>query len=189
MLRITGLDGLGEGTVESENVNIDYPDTLALYIIGTSTGVKKSRESHNFRVTKEWREWEVRLTNVKTRRTERLVSIHDNDFLEEVFESQVTMSMLQPLKYHRLCLVRLKKPGRKDWRAPNKSGLKYGIRVPRNAKEAARFDQENGNKLWANAILKGLEALISMQLFRKLILSLRKSRAKGLQFARPPNDF
>ena len=93
------------------------------------------------------------------------------------------MSMLRPLRYHRLRLEILNKPGGKDRRAPNNSGLKYGIRFPGNAKEAAQFDQKNGNKIWANAILKELEALMSMKLFRKLPLSLRKARAKGFQFA------
>ena len=30
MLQITGLGGLSEDVVESDDVNIDYPDTLAL---------------------------------------------------------------------------------------------------------------------------------------------------------------
>ena len=61
--------------------------------------------------------------------------------------------------------------------------MKYGTRVPRNAKEAAQFDQMNGNKIWDNEILKELEALMSMKVFRKLLSSLRNSRAEGFQFA------
>ena len=80
------------------------------------------------------------------------------------------MSMLRPLRYYRLCLAILKKYSGKDWRAPNNGGLKYGIRVPRNAKEAAQLEQDIGNKLWANAILKELEDLMSMKVFRKLPL-------------------
>ena len=30
MLQITGLDGLGEYTVEADNMHIDYPDILAI---------------------------------------------------------------------------------------------------------------------------------------------------------------
>ena len=92
----------------------------------------------------------MRSTNAKTRRIARLVRIIGNNSLEEVFVSQVTMSMLRPLRRCLLYLARLKKHGGKDWRAPNNSGLKYGIIFPRNAKDAAHFDQENGNKLWAN---------------------------------------
>ena len=52
MLQITGLDGIGEDTVEADDMKIYYPDTLTLYLIGTSMGVKKARESCNLRVAK-----------------------------------------------------------------------------------------------------------------------------------------
>ena len=52
MLWITGLDGIGEYTVEAEYVKIYYPDTLTLYLIGTRIGVKKAQESRNLRVAK-----------------------------------------------------------------------------------------------------------------------------------------
>ena len=81
----------------------------------------------------------MRFRNIKRRRIARLVRILGNDYLEEVFGSQVTMYMLGTLRYHRIRLTRLKKPGGKDWRVPNENGLKYGIRVPRNEKEAAQL--------------------------------------------------
>ena len=56
MLLITWLDGIGEDTVEADDVKIDYPDTLPLYLIGTDIGLKKARKSRNFREAKEWRE-------------------------------------------------------------------------------------------------------------------------------------
>ena len=59
-----------------------------------------------------------------------------NNSLEEVFGSQVTIAMLRPLRFRQIFLARLKKSGGKDWRAPNNSVIKYGIRFPRNAKEA-----------------------------------------------------
>ena len=85
----------------------------------------------------------MRFTNAKTRCISILVSILGDNSLEEVFGYQVTMSMLQQLRYHQLRLAILKKPGGKDRRAPNNSGLKYSIRFLRNAKEAAQFDQQN----------------------------------------------
>ena len=96
----------------------------------------------------------MRFTNVKTRRIARLERILGNNYLEEVFGSQLSMSMLRPIRYHLLHLAILKKPGEKDRRVPNNSGLKYGKRVPRNVNEAAQFDQYNGNKPWTNEILK-----------------------------------
>ena len=96
----------------------------------------------------------MRFKNAKPSRIAILVRILGNNYLEEIFVSQVTIYMLRPLSCHRLFLARLKKPGVKDWRAPNNSGLEYSIRVPSNVKEAAQFDQDSGNKIWSNAILK-----------------------------------
>ena len=90
----------------------------------------------------------MRFIYAKKKRIARLVRILGNDSLEEFFGYQVTIAMLQPLSFHCICLVRLKKPGGKDLSAPNNSGMKYGIRIPINAKEAAQFDKENGNLLW-----------------------------------------
>ena len=90
--------------------------------------------------------------------------------------------MLRPLPFHGLRQARLKKPSGRDRRSPNNSGLKYGIRVLRNTKEAIQFDQENGYLLWYNSILKELEAFMYMEVFKKFPSSLRKERAKGFQF-------
>ena len=100
MLRINGLGVLGEDTVKADDVKIYYPYTLALYLIGTSIGVKKSRRSRNFGVDKEWHEWAARFTNSKMSRIARLFRILGNYSLEDVFGSQVTMSMMRPLRYH-----------------------------------------------------------------------------------------
>ena len=110
----------------------------------------------------------------------RLVRVFGKDSLEEIFGYQVTLAMMRPLKFHRLRLARLKKPSGRDWRSDNSSGLKYGIRVPRNAKEAIQFDWENGNTLWRDAILKELEALMSMHVFEKFPSSLRKAKGEGV---------
>ena len=42
VVKFTGLHVLGNYSIKMEYVNIDYPDTLALYIIGSSIGVKSS---------------------------------------------------------------------------------------------------------------------------------------------------
>ena len=104
----------------------------------------------------------MRLTIFKTRRLSRLVRILGHDSLEEVFGYEVTMSMLRQLRYHGIFLAILKKPIGKHWHPPNKGGLKYGIRFPMNTNKTAQFDQDNYDKLWANEILKELEALMSM---------------------------
>ena len=125
----------------------------------------------------------MRFINAKKKRIARLVRILGNDYLEEVFRSQVTIAMLRPLRFHRICLEIFQKPGGKNRRAPTNSGMKYCIRTPRNAKEATQFNKENDNLLWQNTILKELEDLISMKVFKKLPSSLRKAREEGFQFA------
>ena len=96
----------------------------------------------------------MRFTNTKRKRLARLVRILGNGSLEEVFGSQVTIAMLWLLKFYRNCSVILKKHGEKVQSTPNSSGVNYGIRVQRNAKEADKFDKENGSLLWKDAILK-----------------------------------
>ena len=87
--------------------------------------------------------------------------------------------MMWLLRFHRLRRERLKKPSGRDRQSDNTSGLKYGIRVPRIAKEVIQFDKENRNTLWRDTILKELEALISMDVFEKFPSSLRKARKMG----------
>ena len=77
----------------------------------------------------------------------------------------------------------MKKPGGKYQQLPNSGNIIFGIRFPRNAKGAVHFDRDNGNFLYQNAILKELEALVSISLFKKPPSPLRKARAKGYQFA------
>ena len=43
MLQITGLNGLSEYVVDSDDVNIEYPYSLSFYLLVTSIGVKKAR--------------------------------------------------------------------------------------------------------------------------------------------------
>ena len=100
MAKVTGLHGLGDESVEADDVKIDYPETLALYLLGNCIGVKKYRKPQFSVEAKEWHAWAVKLTNGKTRRIARLVRILGTNYLEEMFISQATLSMLWPLKYH-----------------------------------------------------------------------------------------
>ena len=115
-----------------------------------------------------WNKWAEKFANAKMRRISRLVKILGIDSLEEIFGSQATLDILRPLRYQKLCLVRLNKTVGKYQRCPNTGNMKYIIRVPRNKKEAVQFDRENVKSLEANAILKELEALMLMCVFKKL---------------------
>ena len=45
MAKVSGLHRLCDETVEAEDVNIDYPDTLALYLMGSCIGAEYSRKT------------------------------------------------------------------------------------------------------------------------------------------------
>ena len=48
----------------------------------------------------------------------------------------------------------------------NLGEIKYGVRVPRTVKEALRFDEENDNSFWADAISKEMDTLNKLKCFR-----------------------
>ena len=57
-----------------------------------------------------------------------------------------------------------KKPGRTS----RPIAIKYGIKIPRNVKEAYAFDAEAGNTLWADAIKAEVKSLLMMNCFEFL---------------------
>ena len=146
--------GLGNDSVEAEDANIEYPDTLEIYIIVSSTGAKSSRKIQFSVKANGWRRWADNLTNTKTRCIAILVRVLVINSLEEVFGSQVILAILRQLSFQRICLAVLKKTGGEDQRHTNNGNMKYDIRLPSNAKEATQFDGENGKSLWSNNILK-----------------------------------
>ena len=50
----------------------------------------------------------------------------------------------------------------------NRTRYKYGIKVPRNYKEAVQFDKENGNTLWQDAIKKEMNQILDFRTFKAL---------------------
>ena len=56
-----------------------------------------------------------------------------------------------------------KKPSGRNRRKTNPMGdVQYGVRVPRNVKEALELDRINKNTMWADSIKKELEAMEEM---------------------------
>ena len=107
---------------------------LALYILERKIGKKRPRNVRTFQEAIEWRRWAERFISNSKKRMARLVRVFGRDSLDEILGSQVTLAMMRPLRFHRLCRARLKKPSGRDRRSDNSSGLKYGIRVPKNVK-------------------------------------------------------
>jgi hypothetical protein len=67
--------------------------------------------------------------------------------------------------------------------AREKHREKFGIRIPKNVKQALQFDRENGNTFWADAISKEMSALERLDCFEFVDPSTSFSRAEGWQFA------
>ena len=114
MLKTTRLYGLSNKPVDSDTFRVDYADDLDLLILKTRIGLRKTRKNRNSQAAKEWRERAVRFINSNNKCTTRLVRVFGKYFLEEMFGSQVTISMLRPPRFHRIRLARLKKTGGKD---------------------------------------------------------------------------
>ena len=176
------ISGIEEDRFEADTFKLDHTGCLALYIMERKIGKKRSRNVRTFQEAIEWRQWAERFISNSKKRMARLVRVFGKDSLDEIFGSQVTLAMMRPLRFHRLSRARLKKPSGRDRWSDNSSGLKYGIRVPKNVKEALQVDKENGNTLWRDTIIKELEALMRMEVFEKSPSSMRKTRGKGFQF-------
>ncbi|KOR29102.1 hypothetical protein TI03_03165 [Achromatium sp. WMS1] len=58
---------------------------------------------------------------------------------------------------------------------------KYGVRVPRNVKEAKKLDKENGNTLLQDAIVKEISVIWSMGTF-KLMSKVQRKNMKRYQY-------
>ena len=124
MVKVTGLHGLGDDTVENGDVNIDYPDTPELYIMGSFIGVKSFRKLCFSVEANGWLKSADKFINAKTRRISRLVRVLGIDSLEKIFGYQATLAMMRPLRDQQNFLARLKKSGRNYWRRPNNSNMK-----------------------------------------------------------------
>ena len=85
MLRTTGLYGLSDEPMDADNFRVYYLDNLALFILKSRIGLKKTRENRNSRVAKEWQEWAVRFINDKKKRMARQCWVFGKDLLEEIF--------------------------------------------------------------------------------------------------------
>ena len=104
---------------------MDHAGCLVLYILKGTIGKSRARNGRTFRKAREWRKWVEKFVSNTKKCIARIVSVLGKDSLEEIFGSQVTLSMMRPLRFHRIRLARLKKPSGRDRRSDNSSGLKY----------------------------------------------------------------
>ena len=57
MVKDTGLNVLVDDTVKAGDMNIDYSDIIALYMMGICIGGKSSRKIRFYVKANEWRKW------------------------------------------------------------------------------------------------------------------------------------
>ena len=107
---------------------------MHFYFLRIGIGVKYSRKLHFSREAHGWHKCAEIFASAKTRRISRLARVHGIDSLREIFGYQETLVMLPPLMFQKCFLEIMKKPGGNYWWRPNTGNMKYGIRVPRNAK-------------------------------------------------------
>ena len=105
---------------------MDHAGCLAPYIMEGKIGKTRAKNVRTFQAALEWRRWAERFISNSKKRIARLVRVYGTDSLDEIIDSQVTLAMMRPLRFHRLCRARLKKPSGRERRSDNSSGLKYG---------------------------------------------------------------
>ena len=94
--------GLDEDTFEADTFRVDYAGCISLYILKSTIGMARARNTRIFRQAKEWREWAEKFVSNTKKPMARLVKVFGRDSLDEIFGSQVTIAMLRPLRFHRL---------------------------------------------------------------------------------------
>ena len=78
---------------------------------------------------------------------------------------------------------RMSKNERNEKESMFQNKIKMGIKVPRNIQEALLFDKENGNTKWADAIMKEMEGLRCLNVFKFHPANHKCSKTDGWQFA------
>ena len=122
----------------------DYPRLTAQYIVGN----KVSRSKRGGDRVLQWATKVVRDLDRAVRRITRLYDIYLDDHDEVRMTRRVQKGS---------------KKGRKKFStAPV---FKYGIEVPRTPEFAMKFDKQNGNTFWQDAIDKEIKALLDMDCF------------------------
>ena len=95
-------------------------------------------------------------------------------------ENPGTWRRAKAKRYRRMA----KRPSGRNRRANNPMGnLKYGIRVPKNVKEALKFDEENKNTYWEDSIKKEPDALMGRNTFEFLNKSVKQLKGQCYDFA------
>ncbi len=164
VLKFKVVDGFGEiHHCTEDDLKIDAPLLLARFILS-----RKSQRKQFVQLYK----WAEDIKAVADRATS-ILPAHSNRFrISSGIGAlpEVTCRRTVPSKTSRMSTnpnPKKKKGTSKNRRpiGPSNSSM-YGIRVPRTVEEAIRFDQENGNTFWQDAIRTELSTIWGMSTFR-----------------------
>ena len=160
--------------VTYKDLKIDAPNKLASYLL--SNRRMNGRRSH---VAMNWADTHVinmRRLAIKLIQTEGEMIMQNSDF---EYSKDISMECLME-QHENLINIRRVAASGKPKKTKKKSTfkrVKYGIKIPKNTREAYEFDKENGNHLWAEAIKKEIDALMSYKVFQ----FIKRSDISGLK--------
>ena len=101
-IKTDSISGIVEDRFEAKTFKLDHTGFLALYILSGSIVKQRVRNRHTFCKAKEWRNWAEKFISNSKKSIARLVRVFGKDSLEGIFGSQVTLTMMRPLRFHRL---------------------------------------------------------------------------------------
>jgi hypothetical protein len=159
----------------ASDLQVDAPMTFAKYLLDPKRSEKLKKNGHH-----ELVRWAV----TTSRKGTKLLQIAKR--MEGKTGIKRDLGATPSASVRRLRLVkcrRTKKAGRNDRKTNPEGNYQYGVKVPRNTREAMQFDANAGNNLWKDAIFKEIEALMSMGTFKIVAERERSSTTKNCQFA------
>ena len=160
---------------DAADLKIDAPMTFAKYLLDRKRSEKFKKEGHQALIS-----W----ANATSRKGTKLIQIAKR--LEGKTGIKRDLGATPSASIRRLRLVkcrRTKKAGRNDRKENPEGNYQYGVKVPRNTKEAMLFDAKAGNSLWKDAVFKEIDALMSMGTFKLVAEKDRGSTMNKCQFA------
>jgi hypothetical protein len=167
------LMGISDGSdrlrVSFDDLKTDAPYMLAQYVLRNKVGSRSGFSSPAGKIM-DWARNHLDSHRRLILRVRRTYGMSGQFSDESKWESLRFTPMPNSEKVKAPVRVRVarKKSGRNRLKRQVMGTLKYGIRVPRNVKQALLMDQENGNTHWHDAIKKEMDALLKRGVFKKV---------------------
>jgi hypothetical protein len=165
------LMGISNGSdrlrVSFDDLKTEAPYMLAQYVLRNKVGSRSGKASPAGKIM-DWARNHLDSHRRLILRVRRTYGMSGQFSDESKWESLRFTPMPESEKAPKRVRVARKKSGRNRLKRQVMGTLKYGIRVPRNVKQALLMDQENGNTHWHDAIKKEMDALLERGVFKKV---------------------